>query len=88
MRRKAGVDAGRGRSELPWLVDRGTRQLVKGYTLLARLNAGEEYIWWLARAGRCGGAGRAQGRAEGPDAQRLGESGTDEAGGKWDWRFS
>ena len=28
----------------------------------------------LVRAGRCGGAAPAQGRAEGPDAQRRGES--------------
>jgi len=45
-----------------------------GGIMLARHLAGEACTGWLARAGRCGGAAPAQGRAEGPDAQRQGES--------------
>ncbi len=41
--------------------------------MLARHVAGEEYTRWLARAGRCGGAAPAQGRAEGPTAQKIEE---------------
>ena len=40
-----------------------------GGILLARHFAGEEYTRWRVRAGRCGGAAPAQGRAEGPNAQ-------------------
>ena len=41
--------------------------------LLAWHDDGEQPERWLVRAGRCGGAAPAQGRAEGPDAQKSEE---------------
>jgi len=48
----------------------GSRQV--GWDALpACHDGGEEPARWLARAGRCGGAAPAQGRAEGPTAQNA-----------------
>jgi len=42
---------------------------VGGGALSACHDGGKEPATWVARAGRCGGAAPAQGRAEGPTAQ-------------------